>query len=179
MISKKLEGALNEQVKHEFESSYLYLSMAAWFHGQGWDGMAQWMRVQALEEQVHAMKFFDHIKDRDGAIALAAISQPKSEWSSPLDAFEAAHKHEQFISAKINALMKLSNEEGEYASVPMLNWFVNEQIEEEATALKICQTLRHVGNDGAAIVMLDKELSTRTFQMPVAGKPQAQQDGGL
>ena len=163
MINEKMQNAMNEQIKHEMESAYLYLSMAAYFHGLNLDGFAQWMRVQAMEEEVHAMKFFDHINEREGRIALKALAQPQTEWSSPLDAFKAAYKHEQFISGKINDLVKLAHDTGDYPALPMLNWFTTEQIEEEASALKVAKDLERVGTSGAGLVMLDKELGKRTF----------------
>ncbi|HPQ82033.1 MAG TPA: ferritin [bacterium] len=143
------------------DSAYLYLSMSAWFEGQGFDGMAAWMRVQAMEEQEHAMKFFDHIQERDGRVELLALSKPKAEWSSPQNAFEEAYKHEQFITGKIHDLVKLSQETRDFPSTSMLNWFVDEQVEEEANASKIVQTLERVGNSGNGLVMLDRKLGER------------------
>jgi len=169
MINEKMQNAMNEQIKNEFYSAYLYLSMAAYFHRIGHDGMAQWMRVQALEEQVHAMKFFDHLKDREGNIQLLAIEQPPVEWSSPLDAFKATYEHEQSVTGKINDLMKLAHETHDFASMPLLNWFVDEQIEEESTASKTVQQLEMVGKDGNGLLMLDREMGTRTFTMPQQG----------
>lgn len=163
MINPKLEQAINEQIKNELFSSYLYLSMAAYFYSIGLDGMANWMRVQAAEENMHAMKFFDHLNDREGRIHLEAIDKPQTEWESPIEAWWAAYKHEQFVSSKINDLLKLANEVSDFASVPLLNWFIEEQIEEEATASKIAQTLKRLGDSAHGLVMLDKELSTRTL----------------
>jgi ferritin len=166
MINEKMQQAMNEQIKNELFSAYLYLSMAAYFHGLGFDGMAQWMRVQAMEEQSHAIKFFDHINDRGGKIQLMALEQPQTEWPSPMEAWKAAYKHEQFISGKINDLVRLANEVGDYAALPMLNWFVDEQIEEEANASKNVQMIEMAGEKGPGLVMLDRELGTRTFVMP-------------
>ena len=168
-MNEKMQNAMNEQIKNELFSAYLYLSMAAYFHRIGHDGMGQWMRVQALEEQTHAMKLFDHLKDREGNIQLLALEQPQVEWSSPLDAFKAAYKHEQFITGKINDLMKLAHETGDFASMTLLNWFVDEQVEEEATAAKTVQELEMIGSDGNGILMLDRELGARTFTMPQQG----------
>ena len=161
MINEKIQQAMNEQIKHEFESAYLYLAMSAWFTAQGWDGMAQWMRVQAKEEQAHAMKFYGHILEREGRLDLAALAKPKTEWSSPQNAFEEALKHEQFITGKINALMALSQETGDFASRSMLIWFVDEQVEEEASASKIVQTLSRIGSSGSGLVMIDRKLGKR------------------
>lgn len=166
MINGKVRDIINEQIRNEIFSSYLYLSMAAYFDSLGFDGMGQWMRCQAQEEMVHAMKFFNHIKDREGKVELLAIDKPQSEWSSPLDAFKAAYKHEQFITAKINDIVSVAHEEKDYAAIPMLNWFVEEQIEEEATASKTVQELERIGDDGNGILMIDRELGTRIFALP-------------
>lgn len=169
MIGKKIQDAFNAQIQHETYSAYLYLSMAAYFHGAGLDGMAQWMRVQAMEELTHAMKFFDHINERDGVVELLAIEKPPKAWKSPLDAFKAALKHEQFITGKINALVKLSNTQNDYASQGMLQWFIDEQVEEEANASKNVQMLEMIGDSGSGLIMLDRELGKRTFTPPSAG----------
>jgi ferritin len=161
-----MQQAMNEQIKNELFSAYLYLSMAAYFHSIGLDGMGQWMRAQSLEEQVHAMKFYNHIIDRNGKIQLLALEQPQTEWPSPMDAWKAAYEHEKFITGKINDLMRLANEVGEYAAMPLLNWFVDEQIEEEASTLKQVESLEIAGEKGPGLVMLDRELGTRTFVMP-------------
>lgn len=162
MIGKKMQDALNEQIKHELESAYLYLSVAAYFHSGGLDGMAHWMRLQAQEEVGHAMKFFDHIKERDGNIELLALAKPKTEWPSPLAAFQDAYQHEQFVTSTINALVELAAKEPDYAVRPLLQWFVEEQIEEEASTSSVVQTLERIGDSGNGLVMLDRELGKRT-----------------
>lgn len=161
MINEKIQQAFNEQINHEIGSAYIYLSMASYFHSQNLDGMASWMKEQAKEEMAHAMKLFDHIIDRDGNVVLGAIEKPKTQWSTPLDAWKDAYKHEQFITGRINTLLKLSNAETDFASGPLLNWFVSEQIEEEAQTLKIVQQLEMVGSSGAGLIMLDKQLGKR------------------
>ncbi len=166
MISKKTQDVMNEQIKHELESAYLYLSMAAYFHSLGLDGMAQWMRVQTQEEMVHAMKFFDHIKDRGGRVELLPLTKPKKEWSSPLVAFQEAYEHEQFITSKINALTNIAAEEADHPASVLLHWFITEQVEEEASTSKIAQMLERIGDSGQGLIMLDRELGTRTFTMP-------------
>jgi len=166
MISKKMQDAMNEQIKYELESAYLYLSMAAYFHSLGLDGMAQWMRVQTQEEVVHAMKFFDHIKDRGGRVELLPLAQPKREWSSPLVAFQEAYKHEQFITSKINDLVKIAKEESDNPANVLLHWFITEQVEEEASTSRVAQALERIGDSGQGLIMLDRELSTRTFTIP-------------
>ncbi|MBN1885860.1 MAG: ferritin [Candidatus Krumholzibacteriota bacterium] len=168
MIRKKVRDAFNQQIQHEMFSAYLYLSMASYFHEQGFDGMGQWMRVQAMEEMEHAMKFFDHIHERDGKVELLAIEKPENVWASPLDAFKAALKHEQFITGKIEALVTLANAEKDYASKSMLQWFVDEQVEEESNASRNVQLLEMAGKAGHALLMIDRELGSRTYTMPPA-----------
>ena len=168
MINKKVRDGFNKQIQHEFYSAYLYLSMAAWVHSKGMDGMAQWLRVQTLEEMTHAMKFFDHIIERDGEVELLEIEKPPTEWASPLEAMKAAYKHEQFITGKINELVALSKNENDYASGSLLQWFVDEQVEEEANASKNVQNLEMVGDSGNGLLMVDREMGTRTFTMPAS-----------
>ena len=162
MIGSKVLQAFNEQILHEQASSHIYLAMAADFHYKGFDGMAQWFKAQAREEEGHALKFFDHIKDRGGKIELEALPKPKIEWASPLEAFEDAYRHEQFITAKINDLVSLAASEKDNAAAVFLQWFVTEQVEEEAQTSKIVQTLKIIGNSGSGLVMLDHQLGKRT-----------------
>lgn len=161
MINERMQNALNEQIKHELESAYLYLSMAAYFRAEGFDGMAQWMAVQAQEEFTHAMKFFDHIDERNGRVVLKALAQPQGEWTSPRAAFEAAYGHERFITGKIDDLVKIASEEGDHAAGIMLQWFITEQVEEEASALKVIELLRRIGDSGYGLIMADRELGKR------------------
>lgn len=168
MIDEKLSQAINEQIKNELESAYIYLSMAAYFHDKNLDGMAHWMRCQAHEEFIHAMKFFEHMNDRGGRVTLLDLKQLKTDWSSPLEVFQNALKHEEFISGKINELIAVCREQKEYGSEPLLAWFADEQVEEEASASKIVGDLELVGEDKTALLMLDRELGTRAFP---AGSP--------
>jgi ferritin len=168
MISAKVNDAMNQQIKNELESSYLYLSMAAYFHSISLDGMAHWMRSQAHEETIHALKFLDHITDRGGKVELLDLKQLKTEWESPLEAWQEAYEHEQKISANINDLITLSREERDYASEPILAWFAEEQIEEEASTGKIADEVAMVGEAKAGLIILDRELNTRAF---TAGSP--------
>lgn len=163
MIDKRMQDAINEQIKHEMGSAYLYLAMAADFHAKSLDGMAQWMKVQAQEEVGHAIRFFDHLNERDGRVELLAIEQPQKEWDSPLAAYEAAYGHEQFITGKINDLVKLAREENDNAAWIMLQWFVTEQVEEEATASKVVDMLKLIGDSGHGLLMTDRELGLRVF----------------
>jgi len=163
MIGKKLNDAMNEQIKNELESYYIYLSMAAWLHSKALDGMGHWMRVQAHEEMLHAMKFFNHLIDRGGKVALKDLKQLKVQWKSPLEVFQDALEHEKFISKKINDLMSIARQEKEYASEPLLAWFTDEQIEEESNASKITEQLEMVGADKSGVLMLDRELAARAY----------------
>jgi ferritin len=163
MIGKKIQDGFNAQIQHELASSYLYLSMAAYFHSIGFDGFAQWMRVQTKEEEVHAMKFFDHLRDRGARIELEELPKPKFKWASPLETFKAAYAHEQFITGKINGLYKLAEKEGDYAAKVLLDWFVKEQVEEEASASSIVQLLERIQDSGSGLIMLDRELGKREF----------------
>jgi ferritin len=161
MISQRMQTAMNEQIKHETFSAYLYYSMAAYFHSKSLDGMAQWMKAQAQEEFGHALRFFNHINDRNGRIELQAIDKPQMEWDSPIAAFKAALAHEEFITGKINALAKLADEENDRAAGIMLQWFVTEQVEEESSVSTVIDTLKLVGDTGHGLLMADRELGTR------------------
>jgi ferritin len=168
MIPERLNQAINAQVKYELESAYLYLSMAAYFHSINLDGMAHWMRCQAHEEQIHAMKFMDHIIDRGNQVTLADLEQLKTQWASPLEAWQDAYEHEQLITSRINNLTTIAREEKDYQAEPMLAWFTMEQIEEEATSSKIAEEVKMVGDAKAGLLLLDRELGARAFP---AGSP--------
>jgi ferritin len=161
MIGKKLERAFNDQIREEYFSSYLYLSMAAWFDSQQLQGMASWMRKQAQEEMGHAMKFFNQVIERGGTIKLQALEAPQQKWASPVAAFQAAWDHEKHITGCISKLMDLAVAEKDYAAVEFLNWFVKEQVEEEATVEPIVHRLK--ANEGSPGVLyhLDHQLAKR------------------
>lgn len=161
-----MEKALNDQVNAELYSSYLYLSMAAYFNEVNLTGFARWMEVQALEELTHAMKFYRFINERGGRVVLAAIKNPKTAWSSPLEAFEDAFKHEQMVTGLINDLVDLAIAEKDHASNHFLQWFVAEQVEEEASANEIVQKIKLMGEAQGGLFMLDRELGQRTFTLP-------------
>jgi ferritin len=163
MISDKMLKALNSQINEELYSAYLYLSMAAWFETLNLKGFANWMMVQNQEEQIHAMKIYNFINDRGGKVALQTVKEPPAEWKSPQDAFEASLKHEQHITGKINELVQLAMEEKDRASQIFLEWFVTEQVEEEASAEQILTDLELVGKEGKGIFMIDRELGQRQF----------------
>lgn len=161
MLSKTLQDALNQQIKHEFFSSYLYLAMSSYFEGQSLLGFAKWMRVQSEEEHEHAMRLYDFVHDRGGSVELQALEQPRSEFSAPLDVFQQALEHERFITAQIHQLYGLAVNEKDYPTQVHLQWFIDEQVEEEKNASDIVDQLRIAGNDGAAILLLDHNLGQR------------------
>jgi len=151
-MNSKIESAFNEQLNAELFSSYLYLSMAAYFGSQNLKGMAQWMRMQAQEENMHGMRFFDFINECGGRITLVKIKEPKTEWSSPLDVFEDTCKHESKVTGLI---------EKDHAANAFLQWFVTEQVEEEATAQEIRDKLKLIGDNPVVLFMIDRELGQR------------------
>lgn len=161
MIEPKLESALNEQLNKESYSAYLYLAMSAYFSSIDLDGFAHWMRIQAQEELVHAMKIYDFLLERDAKPVLMAIAEPKAQWESPRAVFEASYQHEQEITASINQLVNLALSEKDHATGAFLQWFVNEQVEEEANALRIINSLKLVGDSKSGLFMIDRELASR------------------
>jgi len=163
MLNEKIEKALNNQINEELFSAYLYLSMSAWFESINLKGFANWMMIQNQEEQLHAMKIFSFINERGGTVKLEGIKEPQLKWDSPLAAFEAAYKHEQHITGCINDLYHLAVEEKDRATQIFLEWFVTEQVEEEANADEIVQNLKLIGNAGHGVFMLDREMAQRVF----------------
>ena len=161
MISKKLETALNKQINEEIFSSYLYLSMAAYFLSLNLDGFAAWMKIQAQEEMSHAMKFFNFLEEMGGRVSLLAIKEPEKNWKSPLAAFTAASRHEQYITGCINGLYRLAGSEKCMPTQIMLQWFIKEQVEEEATAAKIVFKLTQIKDSVNGLWILDKQLGAR------------------
>ncbi|MBU0718309.1 MAG: ferritin [Planctomycetes bacterium] len=161
MMKQKIQDAFNVQLNAELFSSYLYLSMAAFFESQNLKGMAHWMRMQMAEEEIHGMKFFNFIHECGGRVTLAKIQEPKTEWGSPLEAFDDAYKHEGKVTGMINDLVDLSLREKDHASNAFLQWFVTEQVEEEAAALEIRDKLKLIGDSPVALFMIDQELGQR------------------
>jgi ferritin len=162
MLSKKMETALNEQINAELYSAYIYYSMSAYFETKGLPGFAGWMRAQAMEEVAHAQKFFTYINERGGEVTLKAIEGPQTKWDSPLAVFKAAYDHEVFVSGLINKLVDLASGESDHATHNFLQWFVAEQVEEEASADEIVQKLEWIGEARSGLFMLDRELGTRS-----------------
>jgi ferritin len=159
---------MNEQIKNELYSGYLYLSMSAYCESINLPGFAHWMRMQEQEERIHALKFFDFVNERGGRVVLQAIDQPPAEFRSPLDILEKTLEHEQKVTAMINDLYALAAQEKDYASQIFLQWFVTEQVEEEDSASQIVETLKMIGDNRQALLMLDRELGGR--QAPQAGQ---------
>jgi ferritin len=161
MLSAKIQEALNKQINAESYSSYLYLSMSAYFEAESLKGMAHWMRVQAQEEHTHAMKLYDFVNDRGGRVLLTELAGPKTQWSDPLEAFEDAYKHELKVTGLINDLMNLAATEKDHAAHDFLEWFANEQVQEEADAKLIVDQLKLVGGQGLGLFMIDQQLGQR------------------
>ncbi len=166
MISKKLQNAINKQINKELYSEYLYLSMAAYLESIGLEGFANFFKVQVLEERFHTMKFFDYVNERGGRVILEAIDRPQIEFKSPVEIFEIAYKHEQYVTKLINELMEVAIKENDHAAKSFLNWYIDEQVEEEASMDKILNQLKMIGGKGQGMLMLDKELAARTFTPP-------------
>ncbi|MDR1045547.1 MAG: ferritin [Candidatus Adiutrix sp.] len=167
MLSKKMTGTLNAQVAAELYSSYLYMSMSAWLQNEGHPGAAKWMGLQAREEVFHAGKFYNYLLDRGGAVRLGAIEAPPAKWKSPLEVFEAAYAHEQKVTALIGNLMTLAKSEGDHASEIFLQWFVSEQVEEEAGTLEVVQKYKLAAGQGPGLFIIDQELGARTLSAEV------------
>jgi ferritin len=161
MISEKMEKALNDQINAELSSSYLYLSMAAYFEKENWNGFAAWMKAQSGEEYGHGMKFYKYVNDVDAKVTLGAIEKPKAEWSSPLQVFEEAHKHELYITDRINKLVALAIQENDYSTNLFLNYFVTEQVEEVSTVSQIVHKLKLLSDNKTSLFLLDRELGMR------------------
>nr|AGF93472.1 ferritin and Dps [uncultured organism] len=160
-MNETIEQALNDQINEELNSYYIYLSMEAYFESESLDGFATWMELQAQEEVEHAMRIFRFLNDRGGRVKLQSIEEPKQDWSSPLEAFEDAYEHEQYITKKINELADLADEHDDKATLNMLDWFIEEQVEEEASTEAIVEKLELVGESGSGLLALDKALAGR------------------
>jgi len=168
MLNQKMQDAINKQINAELYSAYLYRSMEAYFKGINLEGFANWMNVQAQEEQFHADKFFNFVYERGGDVTLTAIDAPETTWESPLAAFEAVYAHERHVTKLIDGLMDIAEEERDRATISLLQWFVDEQVEEEASADAIIQQLKLGGTQGAALFIIDRELGQRVFTPPPA-----------
>jgi ferritin len=168
MLSKKMQQAINDQINAEIYSAYLYLSMRAYFESANLAGFANWMQVQYQEESFHAFKFYGYVNDRRGRVLLQAIAAPPTEWKSPLDVFKATLAHEQIVTGRINDLMSLAIQEKDHAAHMFLQWFINEQVEEEKNADTIINKLKLMADTPGGLYLLDQELAQRVYTPPAA-----------
>ena len=169
MINEKLEKAFNEQINKELYSEYLYLAMKSYFVEQNLQGFVNWFNVQIQEEHAHAMGMYDYLLERGGEVELMAIDKPEIKGSTPLEIFEQVLEHEEFVTSRINALMDVADEVKDRAALSFLDWYLKEQVEEESNVGGVLATLKLIGEDKKALLMLDKDLATRTFVAPVIG----------
>lgn len=167
MISEKMQEALNEQVNKEFYSAYMYLAMSAYCNTLGLPGFAHWLRMQYEEESMHVTKMYDYIQDQGGEVHLKAIEEPPQEYGTPLEIFQVTLEHEQYITSMIHKLMDLAIEEKDYATQTFLQWYVTEQVEEEANVNDIVAPLKMVGDDKGGLMMIDQKLATRLAPTPL------------
>lgn len=167
-MEEKMVEALNKQMNAELYSSYLYLSMSAYFEAEDLSGFANWMRVQAKEELSHAMKFYDYLVQRGARVTLTEIEAPPKEWDSALAVFEHVYEHEQMVTGLINGLVDLAISLSDHATNNFLQWYVAEQVEEEESASGVLQKVRMAGETPSGIFMVDNELSQRVFHPPEA-----------
>ena len=166
MLKKSLEKALNEQINAEIHSAYLYLSMSAWFQEQGLSGYANWMRIQFQEELAHGTHIFDYVCERGGKITLTPIDEVDIEFAGIVDVFQKVLAHEQKVTGLINNLMDIATKESDHATRSFLQWYVDEQVEEEANAEQILFNLKLIKGEGQGLLMMDRELQARAFVDP-------------
>ena len=169
MISEKLQEAFNDQINKELYSEYLYLAMKTKFMEWNLQGFVNWFDVQVQEEHAHGMGMFDYLDERGGSIDLRAIDKPEVKGNTPLEIFEHVLEHEQFVTSRINHLADVADEVKDRAALTFLNWYIKEQVEEEANVGGLLATLKLIGDDKKALLMLDKDLAARTFVQPVIG----------
>ena len=169
MINEKLEKAFNEQINKEFYSEYLYLAMKTYFMEQNLMGFVNWFDVQVQEEHAHAIGLLNYINERGGKIELMPIDKPEFSGTNPLEIFEEVLKHEQYVTSRINALYDVAEDLKDRAAMKFLDWYIDEQVEEEASVDGVLSTLKLIGEDKNALLLLDKDLATRTFVAPVIG----------
>ena len=178
MLNKNIEKAINKQINAELWSGYLYLSMSSYFESISLKGFANWMWIQAREETTHAMRLYNYVTERGGRVILTAIDKVPTQWNSPLSVFEETYKHEQKVTDMINDLVNLAIKEKDHATANMLQWFVDEQVEEEASADEIVQKLKLIGKNNNGLFMLDRELGQRLFNPPADLSMYAQRQAG-
>lgn len=169
MINEKLEKEFNVQINKELYSEYLYLAMKTYFMEQNLMGFVNWFDVQVQEEHAHAMGMFNYLNERGGKIELLPIDKPEFSGKTPLEIFEEVLKHEQYVTSRINTVYDVAEEIRDRAAMKFLDWYIDEQVEEEASVDGVLSTLRLIGDDKKALLLLDKDLATRTFVAPVIG----------
>ena len=169
MLDKKLEAAFNDQINKELYSEYLYLGMKSIFADMNLPGFVNWFDVQVQEERAHAMGMIDYVHERNAQVTLEAIAKPEIKGSTPLEIFEQVLEHEEYVTSRINALMDVAEEVRDRAALSFLDWYLKEQVEEEANVGGVLATLKLIGEDKKALLLLDKDLATRTFVAPVIG----------
>ncbi|GMR02288.1 MAG: ferritin [Acidimicrobiia bacterium] len=166
-LTEKMAAEFNRQLTMELDASHAYLAMAGWLEQAGFPGFASWMRMQSEEERLHALKIYQFILDRDSLVAIGSLNAPKSEFSSVIDVYESALHQEREVTASLSRMYGLANSESDFASLPILQWFVNEQIEEESTMTQIIDDLRLAEGNPQAFLLLDRELGARVAPTPV------------
>lgn len=169
-MNKKVSESINSQINKEFYSAYLYLSMSQYFESENMPGMANWMYQQFKEEQFHAQKLINYMNSRGTRVELEMLQKPKIFWNNCSEVFEDSKEHEESVTASINALTALAMQEQDFATVNFLQWYVNEQIEEEENITNILSQIKLIGDNGYGLLMLDKELSVRNFIEPVVAQ---------
>lgn len=162
-LKKSVEKVLNEQINAEFWSAYLYLSMSSYLEREGLSGFANWLKIQYHEENQHAMKLYDYVIERDGCVTLSPIQKVQHEWKGIVDLFESVYKHEQKVTEMINNCLSTAWNEQDHATVSMLQWFVDEQVEEESNCRDIIDKLNIIGGDGQGLYMMNEEFRNRTL----------------
>lgn len=169
MINEKMQNAFNDQINKELYSEYLYLGMKTYFSELNLQGFVNWFDVQIQEEHAHAMGMYDYLIERGGKVQLAAIEAPEIKGKTPLEVFEQVLSHEEFVTSRINALMDVAEEVKDRAALSFLDWYLKEQVEEESSVGGVLATLKLIGDDKKALLMLDKDLAARVFTAPVIG----------
>ncbi len=169
MINEKMEKAFNDQINKELYSEYLYLAMKAYFADMNLQGFVNWFDIQVQEERAHAFGMYDYLLERGGKVVLEAIDKPEVKGTTPLEIFEQVLEHEEYVTSRINYLMDVADDVKDRAALSFLNWYVKEQVEEEASVGGVLATLKLIGDDKKALLMLDKDLAARVFNPPVIG----------
>lgn len=164
MLTKKLQDALNEQINREFFAEYLYLSMSAYLESIEMEGFANYFNVQAQEEHFHAMKMFNFVHDKGGRVILKSLKEPKSDYTSVINVIEESLKHEKYVTKSINELMDTAIKENDHSVKSFLQWYIDEQVEEEATITKLLAKLKLIKGEGLGLLTLDSNLLTRSYQ---------------